>query len=302
MLVQPGEPIFSFYSNFWTNLHHHLHATAVPSSKSRPLAAPQGPATREWDAAVEHYRLRFGKRGPMGLLFDKELVAIHRRLAAQPSDDRVDHIDAELSAHLMAAGLVWREQWPAQDEQNQAFVVALTQLIQRHGVRFQEAVVRGFQQSWPTGQLRVDVSCFAGPVGAYTILDPVHITVSSCDSGYSGDAGLEMIFHEACHALSTKVDEKLRHSANRRGKRLELPLWHGVIFYTAGEIARQLLGDDYIPYATKNRLWGKLGQLWWFDRAWKPYLAGTMSLDEAVEELLDLATQTSSSQEDSPVG
>src|SRR5918994_560214 len=77
--AQP-DALFDFQSAFWVNLHNYLHALARAGA---PLVdpLPQSATTDEreqWDAAVQQYRERFGKRS---LLFDDELVKANLALS-----------------------------------------------------------------------------------------------------------------------------------------------------------------------------------------------------------------------------
>jgi hypothetical protein len=127
-----------------------------------------------------------------------------------------------------------------------------------------------------------------GPV-PYTLTDPTLITMSSGDPRYRGLAALEMIFHEASHAMIGLLEAKLDEEAKRQGKTLPPDLWHAILFYSAGEITRRHVGRDYVPYAKKNGLYERGG---WeifppvLERDWQPYLEGTLSASTAVARVV----------------
>jgi hypothetical protein len=287
----PAAPTFVFRSGFWVHVHQSLHyaATARRPTARRPTtwSAPTAPA---WLAAVDFYRQRFGDDGGMGVLFNDELVGLNPRLSDLDADASPGDIDPELARHLARAGEVLRARWPEDDRNNTRWIDGLAPLLDAHGDVFRDELVAIYGVPWPAGPIRVDVACFAGPVGAYTIESPLHITISSCDPNYAGEAALEMIFHEASHALVGPLTQKIVAAAARLGSEAPPHLWHAVIFYTAGELARRRLGPSYVPYAARNGLWGgPMGDVEPLERAWQPYLDGEANLDEATHALVEAA-------------
>ena len=76
-----------------------------------------------------------------------------------------------------------------------------------------------------------------------------------------GPAGLETIFHEAGHSLVQKVVQEIGAEENRRGRKLSNQnLWHGIMFYTTGELVQRQL-PTFVPYAIKYGMWEKNGQI-----------------------------------------
>jgi len=78
-------------------------------------------------------------------------------------------------------------------------------------------IAAAYQTPWPATPIRVDVAAFAGPDGAYTTIEPTHITISSTDKGYQGDAALEMLYHESSHSLDEKVRTALENERVKQG-------------------------------------------------------------------------------------
>lgn len=144
-----------------------------------------------------------------------------------------------------------------------------------------------YRSGWPEGPIRTDVTQYAG-LGAYTTLGPVHVTVSSADLANSGQAALEILFHEASHALIGEVRESLARDAQAQGRVLRRDdLWHALLFYTTGEIVRRHL-DGYTPYAIKGKLYDRAwpGSLAVFEQDWRPYLDGKTDFEAAARRLV----------------
>lgn len=284
-------PLFEFHSGFWLNLHLGLHHAATARRPSPPGVTP-APSAPVWISTVESYKQRFGARGGMALVFDDELVSLNRALSAAGSAPGLFSVDPKLTVELEAAAPVARADWPEQDRQNRAWIAALEPALARHGNAIRTALTAIFRAPWPSTPIRVDVSRFAGPLGAFTALDPVHITISSAHPGYAGDAALEMIFHEASHALINPIERKLAAEAMRRGSKVPEDLWHALLFYSTGEIVKHRLGPSYVPYATKNGVWdrGWRGFEAALERNWRPYLNGATDLERAVAALIAAVT------------
>ena len=139
-----------------------------------------------------------------------------------------------------------------------------------------------------------------GTVGAYTSLDPTHVTISSHDARNQGIYGFEVLFHESSHALAGAVTEAIAREFRQRDKPIPRNLWRALLFYTTGELVRRDLaygimnmalcrirGRAYQPYAARFGLysgsWGSFRDL--LDLYWRPYLDGKVSFDSAIARL-----------------
>jgi hypothetical protein len=288
----PGEratALFDMHSSFWTNTHLRLHYAAT-GRRPAPATAPGAPTATVWRESVDYYRRRFGDRGGFGLFLNDELVAIGRALSANGSDPHLSNVDSELAARLMSTAEILRPEWPAEHARNRAWISALQPRLAKHGPAMVQELVELYQSPWPKEPVPVEVSCFAGPVGAYTVDAPNLITISSCDPGYAEDAALEMIFHEASHLLIAPIEKGLAAAAGRRGRPVPERLWHSIIFYTTGEVARRRLGSSYVPYAMKNGLLAADNHEAALRERWHPYLDRRINLDEALDSLLAALT------------
>ena len=145
-----------------------------------------------------------------------------------------------------------------------------------------------YATDWPSTPIRTDVAEYASYAGAYTTLGPAHITVSSVNPGNQADAALEILFHEASHALVARLRNTLASEARARNKLFpRRDFWHAVLFYTTGEVVRRHL-DGYTPYAMKNglyeRAWQGVPEI--LDADWKPYLDGRIDMITGVRRLV----------------
>jgi hypothetical protein len=271
---------FEFRSGFWINLHQFLIHQAA-AADTAPLNPP------EWRDAVSYYRRVMALQD----LMSRAGEAVNNSLAgaASAAELRSDALDPELRAVLSRAAPVYRSLWwPEHNRSNLAWTDAVLPLLAKYGASICNDIATVYQTPWPPTPIRVDVAGYAGPHGAYTTLEPTHITISSTDKGYQGDAALEMLFHESSHSMDQKVRAALEKERLARGvvfKRREFS--HAVLFYTAGEITRRYL-PGYEIYGVRNRIfvdgWPK--SLPVLERDWKPYLDGRTDLTSAVRAVV----------------
>ena len=278
--AQSRPAIFDFHSGFWINLHQFLIHQAAAAE-----AAPSDPP--EWRDAVSYYRRVVAQHDSMGGVE----VVINNRLAAAGSATELppDELDPELRAVLSKAAPVYRSLWwPEHNRSNLAWIDAVQPLLAKYGASMCKDIAAVYQTPWPTAPIRTDVAAFAGTHGAYTTIEPTHITISSTDKGYQGEAALEMLFHESSHSLDEKVRAALEKERAARGvlfKRREFS--HALLFYTAGEITRRYL-PNYEMYGVRNGIFadGWPESLPVLEREWKPYLDGRVDLTSAVRGLV----------------
>jgi len=304
-------PVFEFHSGFWINLHHFLYQQArAEESRSGPPASASlqgltGEEERAWSAAITYYS---GGIADRDLLFNGDMVLINNRLAemetcpdlsGRASPECASGLRPEMIEALERAAPVYRARWWAQhDRTNRAWIAAAAPLVRQYGAVLAQQLAEAYQSKWPAGLLRVDVVNYAGPFGAYTTLDPAHLTISSTDPRNQGPAALEVLFHEASHTVAAGVRDAIARECRQRGKPIPRDLWHALLFYTTGQIVKRALrppasparggGDAYTPYAVVRN--GLYERGWTnYEKAlelyWQPYLDGRVNFNTAVARL-----------------
>ena len=323
--VETPLPVFEMHSGFWVNLHHFLYLqarlanrTISPNETVRGAAQPDElPVSlidftqaeiRAWNDAVAFYTHDLAARD---LLLNGDMEIINNQLSLLEtcpdlegrttplckSGLRQDLVDA-----LEKAAPVYRAHWWAeQDHANRDWIARVAPMVQKMGVELSGQLADVYQTPWPPQRVHVDVVWYAGPFGAYTTLDPVHVTISSRDPRNRGVYGFEVLFHEASHALAGAVNSAIAHEFRDRDKPIPRDFWHALLFYTTGEIVRRdieygtmTLTDDqaggsaaYLPYAARFGLysgsWEHFRAL--LDLYWRPYLDGKVSFQTAMARL-----------------
>lgn len=305
-------PVFRFQSGFWLNLHHFLYQqarlrserpitrTGSASARGESRAAAQAAADTDsltpeqlkaWNAALDYYAEALARRD---LLFDNYMVLMKNRLAelATAPDLSTSGLRQEVINAMETAAPVYRAHWwPEHDRANREWLARLEPMLDRMGTRLAQELSTVYQADWPDGPVVVDIAIYAGRVGGYTSLDPVHVTVSSADPRNQDEAALEILFHEASHGLARAVADAIARECRARNKPIPRDLWHAVLFYTTGEVVRRTLAAQrpgaYMPYAYRHGLYARGWQnfQWLLERHWQPYLDGKVDFDRAIARM-----------------
>jgi hypothetical protein len=337
-------PVFEFHSGFWINLHHMLYYEAKlrntpPSAPQKNPPAPQiklksmkdsataltSAESASWDASVAYYAANIANKD---LLFSNELMLLKNQLADFEDCDELTGakkrtcdagLPPQLTKALDDAAPVYRAHlWPDQDRANRRWVARVAPLVEEQGVGISQRLADIYQTKWPREKIRVDVSAYANPTGAYTTIDPLRVTISSLDPRNQGDEAFEVLFHEASHGIAEPVQNAIIRECRQRDKPIPRDLWHALIFYTTGEVIRPLLTpadadnvpqdkpdkedavkpninrppatrkETYIPYAIREGLYerGWKDYLQLLTRFWQPYLDNKSTFDDAIARMV----------------
>lgn len=289
---------FEFHSGFWINLHHFLYLQAVLATpgarKDGALAVQRAIPVREmtaeqraiWDKALAYYR-QFGSSDP---LRDRKLIKANYELSAAGNDRSLAgrNLSPEMIAALGEAAPVYRALWwGEQDRQNRHWIEVASRLVHEYGQSLADRIVVIYRTPWPAEKIPVEVVSYANWAGAYTTLNSTLITVSSLATD-QGDAELETLFHEASHALVNLIEEAISSQCTADGVVLNPPtLWHAVVFYTTGELVKQLI-PGYDPLADTVGLWKRAWPMYIgpLEKDWQPYLDGKVSFNSAIANLV----------------
>jgi hypothetical protein len=318
-------PVFEMHSGFWVNLHHFLYLQArLLKGNSSSTETGRGAAQPDelpvslndfpeveihaWQDAVAFYSKDLAGRD---LLLNGDMEIINNQLSAMETCPDLEGkttplcksgLRQDLVEALERAAPVYRAHWWAQqDRANREWIAQVAPMIQKMGVELSGQLAEVYQRPWPSERLRVDVVWYGGPFGAYTTLDPIHVTISSHDPRNRGVYGFEVLFHESSHALAGAVTAAIAREFRARDKPIPRDFWHALLFYTTGEIVRrdveygsmtftyqQSSGPSgYLPYAARFGLysgsWEHFRGL--LDLYWLPYLDGRVSFDTAIARM-----------------
>ncbi len=145
--------------------------------------------------------------------------------------------------------------WPRHRRASEALIASLQRDLSQYEEPMAAGLVEIFEGTWPDAPIRVDVTPYANWAGAYTDASPANITLASYDRNSPGAHALEMLFHEASHTntfsepLIVATTAALETAGIKNDR-----LWHYVMFFATGRLAKQMLGEDYVPYSEAHGL------------------------------------------------
>ncbi len=289
---------FEFYINKWLNQHHFLFQMAKTLAKDSTSAREAFPwwhqlNDEEQKLTVELLTYYQENWIDKSLLFNGDLYRIKRTITYWQNDQEFlnDDQHPELANYWTRFAPIYeRLFWTVHRAQNQKILQHNLPRIKAYEAKATARLSQLSQEPWPISKIRVDITFLADWAGAYTTTDPVHVVTSTKEEGPEGD-WVEILFHEASHKLiggrSGKVTEVIQ--AIAEAEQLEIPrqLWHGVLFYFAGVVTKDLLiadGIDYELYMIRENVFSAYHEA--LSKSLDPYLTGKHSLETALKELL----------------
>jgi len=296
--AQTAREMFVYQNNFWVNLNEFLRGEIFRRGAKLPLGVD--PASldegerKAWASAIEVYT----EVAKLDRLFDAEARRISNALAMTGDAVRLPDglLDARTTSALNAAAPIYRARlWTARQRDNQAWNASAKALTDRHQEAMTAALAKIYGVTWPREPYLVDAAGETGPNSGYTHEPPsgfaAHIHASVGSVRNSGNAPLELMIHEASHvaAVGGRITKMIDEECARQ--KLEVPrdLWHFMIMFTTGEIARRELeragSPGYEPYVYRyNQLPPPV--LSALERHWRPYLQGKATLEQALRDLV----------------
>jgi hypothetical protein len=284
---------FAFHSSFWISLHETLmHCATATRPCEVDSLTPDERAI--WNEAVETYRTT----GSGEITFRREMRITHDVLTQILDDDSGPKLRPPLGRTLVETAPIYRRYfWPADDAANRFWIGYASAMVRDAGDELAREHARVYALPWPKA-VRVDAAPYAVPVGAYTMIGQlagVHETVATRDSGNAGLTALEVVFHEASHALVHPVNgpvaEAIRKQADRLGIEPPRDLWHAILFATTSELTRRALRkrgiSDYTPNAEElfTRAWPQFREP--IQKYWVAYIDQRITFDEAIGKIVE---------------
>jgi hypothetical protein len=289
---------FRFQNNFWVNLHHFVRGEARRRAFNAPPLMPVSALSEAertaWTSALDGY----AELANLDLVFDERLIRINNALATRGGAATLPEglVEPGALAALNRAAPIYRAHlWPEHRRFNEEWIASTRPLVQRHAPALIRGLAAAYHVKWPTEPILVDASFEAGPVGGYTTGGPpgtaAHTVIAPAKAGEPAVA-LEIVFHEASHSVDDQIMKLVDAEAAKQGVKPLPELWHGIIFYTTGELVKRELHKEkdasYKPYAYRfgvyDRGWQPLRA--GLERDWQPYLDGKVEFSQALAKLV----------------
>jgi hypothetical protein len=288
-------------NEFWLNLHHFLYVLGesqgrpvsslreamrdAPADADRGLRNLSAAERQTWADAVAAYANGLSKKEPT---VDESLRVLIAALSVANDAPALTgtSVDAGTREILERAAPIYRKGWwPAHRSGNQAYEAASRTLVARHGPAVLDFLTSKYALPWPAAGYAVHLTAYANWAGAYSTYGNLLVFATNPHSGKHALAGLEMMFHEGMHQWDDPIMLALRQHAQAIGKTVPDGLSHAMIFFTAGEAVRRLV-PEYVPVGEAMGLWRTSPFRAALQEAWKPYLDGRGTRDEALAALV----------------
>jgi hypothetical protein len=303
-------PHFAIYSDFDTNLNDALIAAGLARRGKKPELFHAGaetacfekltpPVRTAWDTAVDYYT----KVVSPAEWNAKEQFNLRLQLAGFASEWKsgAELVGVERAMMTAAAPAYTACRWTAQDASNRRWIDDIKPRLAADEAKTAARLEQLYQTTWKTLPIIVDVVETVNWAGANTSFSDAgqgDILISNMPQGPSG---FEVLFHESSHVLMqrsapvqqalTKAAKAFEASEKPTDAKLPPDLWHLVLFYTTGEAVRPIL-DARGPAPYTPMLYEIFGRGSWaeyrqaLETAWRPYVDGTQSLDQAAANLV----------------
>ncbi len=302
VVAQTATDRFEFHSAFWVNLHHFLHCRArVAKGLDRGRDSVEGAAQDAgaidtldpeeragFDEALEWYSDNLAKKD---ILFDEGLRETTQALVLRESADspRGPGVGDDVAAALEHAAPAYKKAWwSAHDAGNRAWLKAAEPLLEKEAAGIAAKLAKVYGVEWPV-HLRVDLVPWANWAGAYTVNGPNRVTLGTRSPGNAELYAIESLFHEASHVMEGPLGDALAASSKKHDVTPPKDLWHVVIFFTAGELVREL-HPEHVPYAQKFGLYQRVPG-WQAQRAlceefWSDVIDGKATREDAIDKMV----------------
>ena len=304
-------PIFRITTDeFWLNLHHFLYvlgrAEARTNDSTRDAVAGAPPEAerglknlaadeqRVWAESVTAYAKGLSLKDAVR---EAPMPAVTAAMA--DAGDALTlagvPIDAATREVLERAGPIYRKTWwPAHHAANLAWRESINALVGSYGQSILGFITTTYGMQWPADGYPVHTSGYSGFGGAYSSVRGV-LVISSLADATQRLNGLETIFHEGMHQWDNQVYAALGAQARTINVRVPVDLPHALIWITASEAVRRV-ERAHVPLVDALGIWklyssGAPGPMIRLkaplEDAWKPYLDGRGTRDEALRLLLE---------------
>jgi hypothetical protein len=297
-MAQTKQSMFVFQNKFWLNLHQFLRGEVYRRGAKLPLGVdPTSLSETEraaWESAIEVY-VDVAKGD---LVYDEGARRIANALSMTGDEVRLPEglLDTRTLAALNAAAPIYRARlWPARQRDNEAWNASTKALVERHQTAMVAALEKVYRVTWPSEPYLVDAVGEDGPASAVTHDGPpgfaAHIQASAGSTRNTGDAPLELILHESSHteAVAGRIMTMIEEESARQKLSVADRLWHSIIMYTTGAVARRELADTgrpgYVPYVYRYDQLSPAERSA-FERDWQPYLDGRVPFEQALHDLV----------------
>ena len=304
-------PIFRITTDeFWLNLHHFLYVLGRAEAKTNdstrdavvgaPREAEQGlnvltvEERRVWAESVTAYAKGLSLKDAVREAPMPDVTAAVAIAGDAPTLAGAEIDPATRDVLERAAPIYRKAWWLAHHAANVRWRDSIDTLVASRGQTILGFITKVYGMQWPADGYAVHTSSYSSFGGAYSSVRGVLVISSLADSTQRLN-GLETIFHEGMHQWDNQVYRALGAQAEVINAQVPPDIPHALIWVTASEAVRRV-EPSHVPLVDSLGIWklyssGAPGPMIRLkaplDEAWRPYLDGRGTRDEALRLLLE---------------
>ncbi|MGD1945515.1 MAG: hypothetical protein ACFB0A_04410 [Croceivirga sp.] len=250
---------FSFYNNYWINLHHFLYQKASGNQLSKlqqdgnemlVIGEKEIEESLRYDqrvhldSAVTYYKSNIIKKGLLrGLGYER--YWLQKQSEQEAVADTT--VSKEFVDVLNTVSETYKETyWPIHQKHNEEVLAHHIHNIRKLERQIVPRIEQLSKTPWPSEKkVRVDLTVYANYAGAYTPTRPIfNVIVSTIDPTSYAPSFLETIFHEGSHLLfryGGPWRDSIFTTFETGDFKMKFPrhLWHVSLFYLCGRVCKE---------------------------------------------------------------
>ncbi len=271
-----GSDQFEIHTDEWVSLHFFaFHAARALSGedygfRTVPLF-PEDAALLDDPAIAAAFEPMAELYRPVlkNSLFRGALFRIARQLGEGPETIESADVRSAFEAFMPT----YQEHfWPRHKAVAEAFAAELRAELAVHGQALLAATANELDATWGDAGYLTYITAYANWAGAFS--NDNILFMSAADPDVVAHK-LEIYVHEAAHG--EPIGNTIRPAADSALAAHDMEnnrFWHYLQFKATGEAAKQVLGDDYVPYVRATGLAGRSTMKIWYDAldtAWQQH-------------------------------
>ncbi|MBK7870121.1 MAG: hypothetical protein IPJ74_05245 [Saprospiraceae bacterium] len=293
---------FDFYNHYWTNLHHFLYGKAqktpfditLDSIENVIILNLKEEDRKVYDRALDFYKKYLAERS---LLRDEVMVNIRACLIPFKDTEvpNCKELEPEHITLFKDFDVVYKKYfWKLHSNQNVKILNQHLKTIQQTEKAIFEEIANLSSSQWPEEKIRIDLSTYASRSGAYHLLSPTIVLISTASQELQGTQFLEMLFHESSHSIITTdkgaISMNIIKISKELGKQPPFDFWHIVLFYIAGKATQHelaKLGIEHRLYMEEQGIAKRYYNI--LNENMEIYMENKISLYEALKRTMEKA-------------
>jgi hypothetical protein len=286
--------------NYWFNMHHFLWLEAFMNTEMDSTLITQSLSSE--NLAQLNIALTYYKEG----LVEEDLRMSDYQTSFKEwitSDKaQMDDIPAEFQDHmevLMSFNETYEKLfWPEHFKACKEVLIENLPLIESTEEAYVDKITKLTRQFWDFEKIKVDLTYYAKSSDwnprnrPYTSIFPTHVVMNAVGENDVKGNWVELLYHESAHHLILSsnyfIGGTIKDVVEAKNLKSPRQLWHAILFYLTGEISKDLLEKEKIPYPEtymqRNNVFGSSHAL--LEKHFRPYIDRKVTLAQAVEDFI----------------